>query len=69
MHLNLFLELLKEQILRQAEIKYNTKGYINPIEKLIIESLMKGICVFLYTPQKILIIYQYIKKNIKMNIK
>ena len=53
MHLNLFLELLKEQILRQAEIKYNTKGYINPIEKLIIESLMKGICVFLYTPQKI----------------
>ena len=38
--------------------KYKIKGYKSPNPKLIEESFIKAICVFLYTSQKQVIVYQ-----------
>ena len=43
MHLYLFFLFRKEQYLKQADTKYNKRGYINHIEKLKLESLIKVI--------------------------
>ena len=49
--LSLFFAL-SEQILKIPGIKYIPKGYNKGVINPIIESFIKWICVFLYTPQK-----------------
>ncbi len=51
-------EALKAIILREAGIKYKTKGYKSPKAKLEIESFIKAIWVFSYTEQKQEMAYQ-----------
>ena len=43
---------LNEIILKMPGIRYNNKGYIKDNPKLIRVSLIRWICVFLYTAQK-----------------
>ena len=52
------LVALKEIILSNTGNKYRIKGYKRPKIKLIIESFIKAIWEFTYTPQKQAIAYQ-----------
>ena len=53
---NYSITKLLEEMCNNTESSININGYIKHIEKLIIESFINAICVFLYTPQKTIII-------------
>ena len=59
----------KAPTLSAEGIKYIIKGNNMPNKKLKIQSLIKAVCVFLYTEQKAETMYQKNIRNMKVNTK